>query len=442
MPDLTHILQLDDTVFFMHLPKTGGISFRTILENQFALESICPAQITDEIRRIPHDQLGSYRLFRGHFSYSLQDYVGRDFVWLTVLRHPIERTISHYRHIVRNRQGSEDMHDVVVGRNYDLIQFLEHPYTRQDTVNLQTRFISAHELNHDGIESIKRYGGVIEGIERLNQFAFVGLTEHFLDSLYLLAYTFGWYPVTQFQRLNTSPEKSRREDVTQAEIDAIYKHNAEDMALYEYAEKRFAEQYEQMSHTLLDEYGTAQHAHLKLPLEQDVIEDLLKKHYAACYAERRPPQNVPFRFAASSATGGENWHVAELDPMHGGVRWTGPGHVSRLDLPVIAEHDIQVRFRVMFVLDKDMLSQIELHVNNTAIPLRFEADETNAILFTGVIPAEILANDKPFTRVEFHLPRTIAPHEIYPNNPDERKLGILLNWIEFLPLAENETSPQ
>ena len=438
MPDLTHILQPDETVFFMHLPKTGGISFRTILENQFALAEICPAQITDEIRRIPREQFANFKLFRGHFSYSLTDYVGRDFVWMTVLRHPLERTISHYRHIVRNRQGSEDMHDVVVGRNYDLIQFLEHPYTRQDAVNLQTRFIAAHELNHDGIESIKRYGGLAEGIERLNQFTFVGLTERFQESLYLLAYTFGWYPVTQFQTLNTSPQKSRREDVTPAEIDAIYEHNAEDVALYDHAEKRFVEQYDHMSHELLEKYGTAHHAHLKLPLAQDVVEDLLKQHYTACYTERRPAQAVPFHFSASSATGGENWHVAELDPTHGGVRWTGPGTVSRLDLPVTADQDVQVRFRVMFILDKEMLPQVELHVNDANIPLKFAADEMNAILFTGTIPAAVLANDKPFTRVEFHLPRTIAPHELYPNNPDERKLGLLLNWIEFLPLPEGE----
>lgn len=42
-------LQPDDTLYFCHIPKTAGMTFRTILEDYFACKEICPATLSNQI---------------------------------------------------------------------------------------------------------------------------------------------------------------------------------------------------------------------------------------------------------------------------------------------------------------------------------------------------------------------------------------------------------
>lgn len=93
---------LREGVYFFHIPKTAGVSIYRFLESVFPLQEICPGWLWDHIIRTPKAELNKYRIFRGHFFGYLEPYLGRELKKFTILRDPIERSISYYAHIRRD----------------------------------------------------------------------------------------------------------------------------------------------------------------------------------------------------------------------------------------------------------------------------------------------------------------------------------------------------
>ena len=87
--------------YFLHIPKTAGTSVKAWLQAQGGF-CICPDSLWSQLLRREREALGNYDLFAGHFYTSLAGYLHRDLSSFTFLRHPVERSISHYLHIMRH----------------------------------------------------------------------------------------------------------------------------------------------------------------------------------------------------------------------------------------------------------------------------------------------------------------------------------------------------
>ncbi|MDJ0750990.1 MAG: sulfotransferase family 2 domain-containing protein [Woeseiaceae bacterium] len=83
-------------IIFLHIPKTAGQSVHEYLVRNFPADSICPARVNDQLRRLPAGELDRYRVFSGHFDWSAFDTLtGPKFIF-TILRDPLERLLSFY----------------------------------------------------------------------------------------------------------------------------------------------------------------------------------------------------------------------------------------------------------------------------------------------------------------------------------------------------------
>jgi len=83
-------------VFFMHMPKTGGISLAAFLRGLFKPEEICPPPGGDgRWRHRPHD-VSHFRFFAGHFSIDFIDALDPAGYKITILREPRQRVVSVY----------------------------------------------------------------------------------------------------------------------------------------------------------------------------------------------------------------------------------------------------------------------------------------------------------------------------------------------------------
>ena len=133
MPDLP--------LYYLHIPKTAGTSLISFLDSQFDSSEICPAQLLPSLFALPRQDLSKYAFFRGHLWHGLNTYLKRDLAYITMLRDPVQRTISWYSHV--RREPGAYRHDQVVNENWSLLEFVSDEATNWDMINAQTLFLQS-----------------------------------------------------------------------------------------------------------------------------------------------------------------------------------------------------------------------------------------------------------------------------------------------------------
>lgn len=396
-------LQSEDQLYFLHIQKTAGTTFRSIVDSYFPNEQICPAYFWDEFFEIPEDLRQTYRLYRGHFSYNLHFHLARLPVIITMLRHPLERVISNMLHI--GRYPEHVYHERY--KSMDLLAFL---HSASEMRNLQTRMIAPPPDKDVDIYSYwdATPGDLERALERLEQFEFCGITERFADSVSLLTYTLGWRPVTKIDSLNAAPESSKKTPMPQKVIDTIIELNEKDFVLYERAQKLFDVRYNQMLFELLD------------------------AHYLSVFNAPAPAPSPSISVDISIPMPGDNWHTYEQYEEYG-YRWTGPKTTSTLDLILQQRISYTVELQVVMGITEDVLNSLKLEVNQHLIQLEYERGD-HGLIFRGVIPASYLSTEFRVTRLMLHVVKTQKPVELGMNS-DSRELGVAISAITVTPYA-------
>src|SRR4051794_31629568 len=101
MPSGTYPLTDKDLLYFLHIPKTAGTSFNDILKANFAPDESSFAVPVSNFVQIPHEQIAKFKAISGHYYYNIAAFTPRTPVYITMLRDPVERTISDYAQIRR-----------------------------------------------------------------------------------------------------------------------------------------------------------------------------------------------------------------------------------------------------------------------------------------------------------------------------------------------------
>ena len=228
-------------VIFLHIPKTAGTTLIEILERHYApqhryhLGPLAQKAIA-AFQGFSAERRGNIQLFYGHMAYGLHDHFPQGATYFTVLRHPVERVISFYYFVRRNKQHY--LHDFSHEKAPDLAAFARSGETIM-TDNFQVRFIS-------GIWDDVPFGEVTEAHLALakkvlrEETAVVGLTEQFDETLLLLKDAFSW-PNVWYRSRNVTKNRPQQEAISAEVLQSIAQQNQLDMELYEYAQTLFAE---------------------------------------------------------------------------------------------------------------------------------------------------------------------------------------------------------
>jgi galactose-3-O-sulfotransferase len=227
-----------EAVVFLHIPKTGGTTMSRILERQYRLrESFWTEwdrQSLQSFRNLPEKQRARIRLLYGHLAFGVHEVLPRPARYLTLLRDPIERAVSHYYFIRRTLR--HPLHEKVVSRQMTLVDYVENPIANE-LVNGQTRLIagvadgSTRDLEDPAL--LETAGRNIRG-----HFGLVGLAERFDESLLLAKEIFSWTRPVHYVRQNVTRRRPSLEDIPLEAVNVIRARNRLDTELYRVAKER------------------------------------------------------------------------------------------------------------------------------------------------------------------------------------------------------------
>ena len=238
----------------IHLPKTAGTTLRSAISRVYAPEDIAylyrsapgekPKELVNRLLALKRLQPMAFpRLIYGHMGYGLHGKLGIQARYITVLRHPLPRAISLYRHEVRNPHA---LHHEQAKRLDIADFFLSNPspqfrnsMTRMLAGTLwqeETWFVDGDEA--ELLETAKR--------NLLAQFAYVGFTENLGDDAERLSGVFGRSIYLGWE--NRDPEPLAENDLSNVDREIILSCFSLDMELYRFACKTFSYNPESLLH--------------------------------------------------------------------------------------------------------------------------------------------------------------------------------------------------
>ena len=119
---------------------------------------------------------------------------------------------------------------------------------------------------------------------------------------------------------------------------------------------------------------------------------------------------------------GVNWYHAEHDG-----RWAGPGNLSTIILPVLSAGTYRLELDVVDAIATDILSNIEIFVNGTAIEINHDWDEYPALI-RGDFSVTIQSHNEP-SMISLRFPRLISPADS--GSDDTRHLAIRIGKVRI-----------
>ncbi|XP_070807968.1 heparan-sulfate 6-O-sulfotransferase 2 [Pituophis catenifer annectens] len=275
----------DDLMVFLHIQKTGGTTFGRHLVRNIQLAQPCQCRAGQKkctCLRPGKRETWLFSRFSTGWSCGLHaDWTeltncvpalldskrdarlrpSRNYYYITILRDPVSRYLSEWRHVQRGATWkaslhvcdgrsptSEELPSCYLGDDWSgcsLQEFMDCPYNLAN--NRQVRMLADLSLvgcyNLSVMPEEQRNKVLLDSAkENLKRMAFFGLTEFQRKAQYLFEKTFNMNFISPFTQYNSTRASSVDiEGATQQRIEAL---NFLDMDLYDYAKDLFLQRYQ------------------------------------------------------------------------------------------------------------------------------------------------------------------------------------------------------
>lgn len=213
-----------ELLLFLHIPKAGGSTLKAILGREYAGRATWTADwpTAEDVAQL--EDRAAIELVEGHFRFGLHRLFPQEATYITLVRDPVDRVVSHYDYV--RREEAHPLHDEVISRGLDLREYVESGLSG--------------ELENGQVELLAEGGGLEEAKRNLvEHFPVVGVTERFDESILLFQREFGWR-LPLYARVNVT-DKKRRSTIDTRTRALILERNELDAGLYAFAVERLEE---------------------------------------------------------------------------------------------------------------------------------------------------------------------------------------------------------
>ena len=228
----------DKTLIFLHIPKAAGTTMASILTGHYGSKATYRTRMNafKHMQALPENERRRLRLVHGHMPFGIHQYLPQPSVYFTLLRHPVERVISHYYFVLKS--PSHPGYPIAQAAR-SVAEYVGCGLQKQ-TNNVQTRHLS-------GVSGTVGFDECTRQHLRLAQqhldtaFAVAGTSEQFDATLLLLAQHLGWSP-SPYPQLNVNAQRPSQQQISPGAIAIIERYNALDLELYHTVQARLNRQ--------------------------------------------------------------------------------------------------------------------------------------------------------------------------------------------------------
>jgi len=116
----------DLTLIFLHIPKTGGSTLRNLIKRNykgqpiFSIDGRRARKSIEAFKKLPEAQRKSFKVLQRHMLFGLHEFLSSPSTYITMLRDPIERIISHYYYVLRDPEHYPYLYKKVKSQNMSL----------------------------------------------------------------------------------------------------------------------------------------------------------------------------------------------------------------------------------------------------------------------------------------------------------------------------------
>jgi hypothetical protein len=233
--------------FVVHMQKTAGTSLRDRLRNHFGDAAIYPNRTDGRDKRISVISVqhllerwrargDDIRVVAGHFPLCTTELIDAPFTTLTVLRPPVERTLSYLRHQRKlNRADSEKSLDEIYEDPFRFNGLIRNHMTRMLSMTTD-ELVAADSVLNDVADTSERLERAKDALAALDLFGLQPQFEALCTELHARYGLELGAPV----RSNTSEPL----DTSKELVGRIIADNALDMELYEFAVRLYADRHD------------------------------------------------------------------------------------------------------------------------------------------------------------------------------------------------------
>jgi hypothetical protein len=229
--------QAGELTIFLHIPKTAGTSLRDTFQHVYPAER-CLFIYAYEFGRdagrlaaLRQEAQGADVLF-GHLSYGLHQLLDLPARYATVVREPVARVVSYFRHQARQEDGEYHQRIAAGMTLLDLLRSGEC----HEVNNHMTRILCGEEI----LGPLFHRAPLVRALRNLEtDFLAVGVTERMADSVALISQRLAWAAQPPVPWLNVDPQPGSLL-VDQETLEEILRANALDIELYERVVADFA----------------------------------------------------------------------------------------------------------------------------------------------------------------------------------------------------------
>jgi hypothetical protein len=223
-----------ERVFFVHLQKTAGTALWRRLKQQFAEHEVYPGpgdgELPESVLSVDHllkrwnARRDEIHVVTGHFPLCTAELLGARFSTITIVRDPVERTLSHLRHHRETTPADQDTPFEVIYRDPTRRRLVRNHMVKMlslTTEEMVDGALTEVDFTPERVERAKR---------RLSEMDVVGLQERFEDFCAELTRRFGWNLGPPIFMNRTTPVPVPTSFAAEVAAD-----NAADVELYDFA---------------------------------------------------------------------------------------------------------------------------------------------------------------------------------------------------------------